>query len=93
MAKTDAMYMRIDASLKAQAEEILSRLGMSPSDAVNIFLSQVVLNNGLPFEVKIPKPSKEEALAQLMSELKKGADSAQNEPLMTVAESRKRLGV
>jgi addiction module RelB/DinJ family antitoxin len=92
MAKTDALYTRIDAKLKAQAEEILARLGLSPSEAVNIFMSQVVLNEGLPFEVKIPKPTKEESLARLMLELQKGEDSAKTEPLLTIAESRNALG-
>lgn len=36
-------------------------LGLSLSDAVNMFLRQTIMHNGLPFEVKYPeeKPSKE----------------------------------
>ena len=55
MAKTETLHMRIDSDLKNNAEKLLNQLGMSASEAVIIFFSQVVLNGGLPFEVKFPK--------------------------------------
>lgn len=93
MAKTETVYTRVDPTLKADAEQILSRLGMTPSDAINIFLNQVVLNKGLPFEVKIPTMTKDDALAILMSELKKGEDSVSEGGWMTVEESKAKLGL
>jgi addiction module RelB/DinJ family antitoxin len=93
MARTQAFYARVEPELKEKADAILARLGMSSSDAVNIFLSQVVLRDGLPFEVRIPKPTREEAIAWLMTEIQKGEDSLKNEPLMTIEESRRLLGV
>ena len=54
MSKTDTIHMRIEPEIKASADSILSRLGLSTSEAINIFLNQVILNDGLPFEVKIP---------------------------------------
>jgi len=93
MARTQAFYARVEPELKTKADVILARLGMSSSDAVNIFLSQVVLKEGLPFEVIIPRPTREEAINWLMAEIKKGEDSLQNEPLMTLEESRNLLGV
>jgi len=93
MARTQAFYARVEPELKEKADAILARLGMSPSDAVNIFLSQVVLKEGLPFEVRIPRPAKEEAIEWLMSEIQKGEDSLRNEPLMSLDESRCILGV
>jgi len=93
MARTQAFYARVEPDLKEKAEAILARLGMSSSDAVNIFLSQVVLKEGLPFEISIPRPAREEAIKWLMAEIQKGEDSLKNEPLMTIEESRKLLGV
>lgn len=54
MANTSAVYARIDTELKDQAEEILAKLGITPSSLIQMTYSQVVLNNGLPFEVRIP---------------------------------------
>lgn len=55
MAKTESIHMRIDPELKSNAEQLLNQLGLTTSDAINIFLKQVVLKGGLPFEVKIPQ--------------------------------------
>ena len=54
MAKDANVFARVDASLKEQAEGILSQLGMPMSSAINIFLNQIVLRRGLPFEVTLP---------------------------------------
>ena len=39
----------IDINVKERAEEILSVLGISPEEAVNIFYEQIILHNGMPF--------------------------------------------
>jgi len=57
MQKTDVIHMRISPEIKRGADSILGRLGMSTSDAINIFLSQVILRGGLPFEVRLPVPN------------------------------------
>ena len=44
----------LDVNIKDQAKEIFNQYGLSLSQAVNIFLTQSVLNRGLPFDVKIP---------------------------------------
>jgi len=72
-AKTANLYARIEPEVKEQAEAILSALGIPASNAINIFYKQIILNKGLPFEVKIPndyfmdisKLSKEELNAEL----------------------------
>ena len=48
MANTSAVYARIDNGLKENAEKILSQLGISPSSAIQMFYSQIVLSKGLP---------------------------------------------
>ena len=45
----------ISAIIKANAEMILSRLGIPMSTAVDMFLNQVVLSGGIPFSVTLPK--------------------------------------
>lgn len=52
--KTANLYARIEPDVKEQAEQILSMLGIPTSSAINMFYKQIILNRGLPFEVKIP---------------------------------------
>jgi len=54
MAKTAMITTRVDPDLKADAEKVLNKLGISTTEAINLFLSQVRLRKGLPFDVKIP---------------------------------------
>jgi len=61
MSKTSSIYTRVEPEIKAQAEEILSSLGIPVSNAINLFLHQVVLQNGIPFELKL-EPSKKKPL-------------------------------
>ena len=79
MANTSPVYARIDTSLKDSAESILKELGITPSGAIQMLYSQIVLHNGIPFEVRIPskKPVAAGALsrAELDVELMKGVES------------------
>jgi addiction module RelB/DinJ family antitoxin len=55
MPKTNTIHMRIRSDIKYGAEVVLDKLGLTTADAITIFLNQVILNDGLPFEVKMPK--------------------------------------
>ncbi len=55
--KSAAVHCRIQPEIKEQAESILHRLWLSPTEAIRIFYSQIILKRGLPFEVCIPKPT------------------------------------
>jgi DNA-damage-inducible protein J len=57
MRKDAYINVRVDDETKKEVEEILSDLGINMSTAIDTFLSQIVLNQGLPFHVK--KPIKE----------------------------------
>ena len=59
MAKTDTLHIRIEPSVKQKAEKTLNDLGLSITDAINVFLNQVILNDGIPFEIRKPKFNKE----------------------------------
>ena len=52
--KTTDVRSRIEPHLKDDATEILAACGLNLSDAIRLFLKQVVLTRGLPFEVRIP---------------------------------------
>jgi len=54
MAKTATIHARTEPKLKKKAEAILKELGMNYTEAINLFLRQVTLRKGLPFDVKIP---------------------------------------
>lgn len=89
MAYTSAVYARIDTNLKENAEDILSRLGISPSSAIQMLYSQIVLTRGLPFAPRLPRSpvaiggmSRE----QLDAELQKGFDSMKAGKTYTEAE-------
>jgi DNA-damage-inducible protein J len=53
MAKNATINMRVDASLKADVERILHALGISTTEAINMFLNRVRLSKGIPFPVKM----------------------------------------
>ena len=79
MANTSVVYARIGTNLKDNAESILSQLGISPSSAIQMLYSQIVLKKGMPFELKLLS-SKLLAVGamtreQLDAELQKGVDS------------------
>jgi len=50
---------RIDVSKKIEAEAILSALGLSTSDAIRLFINQVIMEKGLPFQVKLSDEASE----------------------------------
>ena len=57
MNETAILRVKVPARRLQRAEEILQKLGLTPSDAVNILLAQIEMRQGLPFEVSIqPKP-------------------------------------
>lgn len=74
--KSANLYARIEPDLKEQAEGILSSLGIPASNAITMFYKQIVLQRGLPFDVKLPakQPVDVSTLTEqeLNAELEKG---------------------
>jgi DNA-damage-inducible protein J len=52
--KTATVRARINPRLKKGAEEVLEELGLSSTQAINLFYRQIMLRKGLPFDVVIP---------------------------------------
>ncbi len=73
--KTAAVHSRIEPETKKAAEGILRKLGLSPTDAIRLFYTQIALRNGLPFPVSIPNEETVQALD----------DSRKNKNLTTYA--------
>ena len=64
MAKTEIIRVRVEPELKSQAEDVFSELGLSPTEAITLFYTQVTLHRGLPFSVGIPNAETIKALRQ-----------------------------
>ena len=62
MSKTATIQARIDPKVKKKAKSVFDRLHISMSEAISMFLTQVSLNNGIPFEIKIPNKLTAETL-------------------------------
>lgn len=54
MAKTATIQTRVDPIVKNNAQIILKKLNISMSEAISMYLSQITLHKGIPFELKIP---------------------------------------
>lgn len=101
MAKTANLYARIEPEIKEQAESILETLGIPASNAINMFYKQIILHNGIPFDVRIPadKPLGMRNLtdAQMDQELERGyvdMVSGRVKPVrQTFADIRKDYGI
>ena len=52
--KNAIINARMESDLKIDVEAILKRLGLSATQAINIFYQQIKLHNGIPFDIKIP---------------------------------------
>lgn len=83
MARTANVFARVEPEIKEQAESILDQLGIPMSNAVGMFLRQIVIQRGIPFEMKLPakRPLTLDELTkeQFDAELLKGIDDIENE--------------
>lgn len=53
--KTATLNMRVDPSVKEEAERVYAQFGMNLTDAVNVFLHKSIMEGGLPFELRQPR--------------------------------------
>lgn len=68
MHKTATVNARMEPKLKAAAESILDDVGLTAAEAVRLLYKQICLNNGLPFEVKIPNRKTQLAMEETASD-------------------------
>lgn len=79
MEKTATLNLRVNPTVKERAEEVLSKLGIPMSTAIDMYLNQIFLTGGIPFAVTLPKaPDTINAdlmtTAELHAKLQKGYD-------------------
>ena len=90
MARTSNVFARVEPEIKEQAEIVLEKLGIPMSNAVGMFLRQVVMQRGIPFEVKLPaeKPLSLNSMTkeQFDAEIQKGIDDMNNGEFFTADE-------
>ena len=82
MARTANVFARVEPEIKEQAESVLDQLGIPMSNAVGMFLRQIVIQRGIPFEMKLPAkrpPAMDELTKeQFDAELLKGMNEIEN---------------
>jgi DNA-damage-inducible protein J len=64
MAKSAMIRARVEPGLKHDAETVLEKLGMTPTEAITLFYKQVKLHRGLPFPVRIPNKETRRAIRE-----------------------------
>ena len=76
MAKSETIQARINPEIKQEAKKILSQLHISMSEAISMYLTQITLHKGIPFDIKIPNQLTEKTLKE--SEQGKNIHKADN---------------
>lgn len=101
MARTANVFVRVEPEIKEQAESILDQLGIPMSNAVGMFLRQIVIHRGIPFEIMLPSKyplvMDELSKEQFDAELLKGINEIENGQVFSAddveAEMRKMYSV
>ena len=77
MSKSQLMHLRIEPDLKSQVEALLKEMGLTASDAVNMYFAQIVNRGEIPFAIKAKIPNAETLAAlQEADDIKSGKISA-----------------
>jgi len=76
MSKSAMIRARTEPKLKKEVEVIFDALGLTYSEAINLFFQQVKLHDGLPFEVRIPNAQTRKAIED--TKKGKGVTSCKN---------------
>ncbi|HVH78738.1 MAG TPA: type II toxin-antitoxin system RelB/DinJ family antitoxin [Stellaceae bacterium] len=64
MSKSETVRARVEPELKRDAEAILKKIGLTPSEAITLFLTQVKLADGLPFPLRVPNRRTRQAIRE-----------------------------
>ena len=93
MARTSNIFARVEPQIKEEAEEILEKLGIPMSNAVGMFLRQIVMQRGIPFEMKLPQKTPlaygSLSKAEFDAEMEKGMADVRNGNVIPADEAEK----
>ena len=78
--KNELIHIRIEPTVKEKSEEIFKKLGINMSYAISLFLNQVIIKNGFPFEVELPHFNQEEVekLSKVIESIDKNGKENEN---------------
>ena len=82
MQKTEIIHTRVSPETKKECEYIFSKLGITTSYAITLFLNQVILRKGIPFEVTLPEKEDLVAFAENVSSVDAGKPSEKAKQIM-----------
>ena len=68
MAKSETIQAQINPEIKRQAQKILGQLHITMSEAIAMYLTQITLHQGIPFDIKIPN----DLTAKILTESEQG---------------------
>jgi DNA-damage-inducible protein J len=54
----------INEDIKIEAQKLFKKFNISLSDAINLFLTQSVLNQGIPFKIEIPNKETQKVIKE-----------------------------
>lgn len=82
MKKTEIVHTRISPETKAECDYIFNKLGITTSYAITMFLNQVALRKGIPFDVALPKKEDLVSFAENVSSVDTGKPSDKAKQIM-----------
>jgi len=88
--KTEFIRARIEPNLKLQVDKILEKLGLNQTEAIRLFYKQIILNKGLPFEVKIPDEIFNEETLQVIKDIEEGKNIVSYDNIEDMIEALKK---
>jgi addiction module RelB/DinJ family antitoxin len=95
MARTASIFARVEPEIKDKAEQVFERLGIPMSNAIDCFLRQVVYQQRIPFEIKLPRNqpvhTRDLSNEALYSELQLGIDDLERGNLIAAETVRENL--
>ena len=96
MEKTATLNLRVNPTVKQRAEDVLMRLGIPMSTAIDIYLNQISLTGGIPFMVGLPNaPSVLNAdlmtVEEIHTKLQEGHDDLQAGKVQDAASAFKKF--
>lgn len=68
---TSLVQTRMRPELKQEAEYLLKQIGLSPSEAIRAFYTQITLQRGIPFDMRVPNQATLEAFEEFEDKTKK----------------------
>ena len=71
MGRTAQLQIRLEPELKSKSEQVLTRLGLKPTDYIRMALRQLVMRQGLPFDARIPNAATRAALEEPVEQLER----------------------